>query len=149
MRQLVLILFLASIAAISVAQTYKWRDAAGNVQYTDTPPPPGAMDVQQLRRSKSATAPSATKSLSDQDAEFRKRMVEKQEADTKQAKAANDERERVRNCEQAKIQLAGLESGARMVQLNAVGERIPLDDAERERAKQDAQKAVESWCSSK
>jgi hypothetical protein len=147
MRKLVLILFLSLLASASFGQTYKWRDAAGNVQYSDTPPPPGAKDVQQLHRSKSAPAPAAAaRSYTDQDAEFRKRLVEKQEADTKQAKAADDERTRVRNCEQAKAQLAALESGARMVQVNAVGERVPLDDAERERSKQDAQKAVESWC---
>jgi Domain of unknown function (DUF4124) len=148
MRKLVLILFLASVAATSFGQTYKWRDAAGNVQYSDTPPPPGAKDVQQLRRSGSAAAPAAAaKSLAEQDADFRKRAVEKQEAETKQAKTVDDERTRARNCEQAKVQLAALESGARMVQMNAVGERVPLDDAERDRAKQDAQRAVESWCS--
>lgn len=148
MRTLVLVLLLAS-ATVGSAQTYKWRDGSGRIQYTDTPPPAGAREVQQLRKGgiASPAAPSpAAQSVAEQEAEFRKRLVEKQEAEAKQAKAAEEEQLRMRNCTQAKGQLAALESGARMVQLNVQGERIPLDEAERERAKQDAQRAMESWC---
>ena len=148
MRTLVLVLLLTAAAAGS-AQTYKWRDAAGGIQYSDTPPPPGATEVQRLRQSgpASTAAPSAAaQSIAEKEAEFRKRLVEKQEAEAKQAKAAEQEQIRARNCAQAKGQLAALQSGARMVQLNPQGERIPLDDAGRERAEQDAQRAVESWC---
>ena len=87
-----------------------------------------------------------TKSFAEQDADFRKRLVEQQEAQAKQAKAAEDEQVRSRNCTQAKGQLAALDAGSRMVQLNAQGERIALDDAERARARQDTLKAIESWC---
>ena len=149
MRKLAIALLIAALAPVAWGQAYKWRDASGRIQYSDTPPPPGAKDVQKLSRpagASSAAAPAAAKSVAEQDAEFRKRLLEKQEAQAKQAKAAEDEQVRERNCTQAKGQLAALESGARMVQMNAKGESIPLDDAERERAKQDAQRAVESWC---
>ena len=66
--------------------------------------------------------------------------------DGKQAKAEEEERIRARNCEQAKGQLAALEAGGRMVQLDAKGERIALDDADREQAKLESRKAVENWC---
>jgi hypothetical protein len=145
----VLLLLLASFAVVGFGQTYKWRDASGSVQYSDTPPPPGAKDVQQLRRgSSAAAAPSSggSRSFAEQDAEFRKRQVEKQEAEVKQAKTAEDEQLRARNCTQAKGQLAAIETGARMVQVNAQGERVALDDSERDRARQDAMRAIESWC---
>lgn len=148
MRNFVFLLLLA-FATLASGQTYKWRDAAGRIQYSDTPPPPGAKDVQQLRKpapASGAAAAPASKTLADQDAEFRKRLVEKQETEAKQAKAAEDEQVRARNCEQAKNQLAAIDAGQRLVQLNAKGERIALEDAERERARQDAQRAVESWC---
>jgi hypothetical protein len=143
-----LALSLALFCALSWGQAYKWRDANGRIQYSDTPPPPGAREVQQLRPSPPGASPPATSrpSYSEQDAAFRKRLVEKREAEASAAKAAEDEKVRVRNCEQARGQLAGIDSGQRMVQLNAAGERIALDDEERKQARADAVKAIETWC---
>ncbi len=149
MRKSLLILALMMIAATGGAQTYKWRDAGGRIQYSDTPPPPGAKDVQQLRKAPTGPAsstPAGGKSLADQDADFRKRLAERSEAEAKQIKAAEEEQVRARNCEQAKGQLAAVESGGRMVQFNEKGERLALDDAGRERARADSQKAVDTWC---
>jgi hypothetical protein len=149
MRKLVLFLILAAAVPFASAQAYKWKDAAGRIQYSDTPPPPGAKEVQQLRKTPpaaSANTSTAAKSISENDADFRKRVVEQQEEQAKQAKAAEDEQVRARNCNQSKGQLAALDSGGRMVQLNAQGERIALDDAERARARADTLKAIESWC---
>jgi hypothetical protein len=148
----VVLTLLVCVSAAAWSQTYKWRDASGNIQYSDTPPPANARDVQQLRKpagpaqagaSNPATAP---KSYVEQDAEFRKRQAAKQEAEAKQAKSDDEEKMRARNCEGARSQLAALESGARMVKLDAKGERQALSDAEREQARNDAKKAVESWC---
>lgn len=148
MLKTVLTVFLALCCTLSWGQTYKWRDASGRIQYSDTPPPPGARDVQQLKAV--PTPPSAgaasTPSYADQDAAFRKRLAEKQEADAKRAKEAEDESIRARNCEQARGQLAGIDSGQRMVRLTAQGERIALDDAARAQARADAVKAIETWC---
>jgi hypothetical protein len=150
MRKLVVLLVLAAAVPLASAQAYKWRDANGRIQYSDTPPPAGAKDVQQLRKAPppaaSGAAAAPAKSVTEQDAEFRKRLVEKQEAEAKQAKAAEDEQVRARNCAQARGQLAALDSGGRMVQFNAQGERVALDDAERERARQDSLKAIDTWC---
>ncbi len=150
MRRLSLLLILLLVATTSWAQTYKWRDPSGRIQYSDTPPPAGAKDVQQLRKTSpgpgSSAPTTAGKSLSDQDAAFRKRLVEQKEGEAKQQKAAEEEQMRARNCEQAKGQLAALDSGGRMMQFNEKGERLVLDDAGRERARADAQKAVDAWC---
>ncbi len=144
-----LAIFLALCCALSWGQTYKWRDASGRIQYSDTPPPPGAKDIQQLRPP-SASGTSGTSagssSYTEQDAAFRKRLADKQEAEAKSAKAAEDEKIRVRNCEQARGQLAAIDTGQRMVQLNAQGERMALDDAERAQARADTLKAIETWC---
>jgi glutaredoxin len=45
------LLLLLCVAATVNAQPYRWIDEKGRVQYSDTPPPPGAKDVQrkQLR----------------------------------------------------------------------------------------------------
>ena len=141
---------LALFCALSWGQTYKWRDAGGRIQYSDTPPPPGATDVQQLRMSSGATGvpgpATSSPSYNEKDAAFRKRLADKQEAEAKSSQAAEDEKVRTRNCEQARGQLAGLDTGQRMVKLNAAGERIALDDNERAQARADAVKAIETWC---
>lgn len=151
MPKSILTLLLVLACASAWGQAYKWRDASGRIQYSDTPPPPGARDVQQLRRPPGSTgaspaADASPRSYAEKDAEFRKRQLEKQEAEVKQAKAAEEEQVRKRNCEQARGQLAALDSGQRMVRLTASGERIALDDSERAAARADAVKSVDSWC---
>ena len=150
-KTICLLVLLAAVATVS-AQTYKWRDASGTVQYSDTPPPPGARDVQQLRKATAVptapagVAPAQAKPASDPEADFQKRLAAKRDADAKQAKAQEDEQVRARHCDQAKAQLTALESGVRVARFNDQGERISLDDDERERAKAEAQKAVQTWC---
>ena len=68
------------------------------------------------------------------------------EADAKQAKAQEDEQVRMRHCEQARSHLAALESGGRLTRYNDKGERIVLDDAGRDEARAEAQKAIATWC---
>ena len=155
MFRTILLLILAAASAAAWSQTYKWRDASGTVQYSDTPPPLGAKDVQQLRKAAppaqsaapaASSSASAPKGYAEQDAEYRKRVAAKQEADAKQAKSDEEERNRARNCELAKSQLAALEAGARMVKLDSRGERQALSDEEREQARMDSKKAVDTWC---
>ncbi|GGP19210.1 DUF4124 domain-containing protein [Silvimonas iriomotensis] len=42
MRNLLALAVLCGCAALAQAQIYKWKDANGNTQYSDTPPPPTA-----------------------------------------------------------------------------------------------------------
>ena len=153
MPKTICLLVLLAAAATVAAQTYKWKDASGATQYSDTPPPSNARDVQQLRKAGTPvpSAPSAgtapqSKSTADAEAEFRKRMAAREEAEAKQAKAQEDEQTRVRHCDQSKAQLSALESGNRVARYLPSGERVALDDSEREQAKAEAQKAVQTWC---
>lgn len=141
------LLILSLITSLAFAQAYKWRDASGSIQYSDTWPPPGARDIQRLGKPASGPAPTtAPKTLAEQDTEFRKRLAESKEAEAKQAKAAEDEQTRRRNCEQARGQLQAIESDGRLVQFNAAGERIAMDDARREKLRIESQKTVAEWC---
>ena len=149
-KAICLLVLLAAVATVS-AQTYKWKDASGTVQYSDSPPPPGAKDVQQMRKVPAPSAPAATgttqaKPVADAEAEFRKRMAARQDAEAKQAKAQEEEQNRARNCELAKTQLAAIESGNRVARYLPSGERVALDDSEREQAKVEAQRSIQTWC---
>ena len=145
----IILLILAGMSAVAVAQVYSWRDASGKMHYSDTPPP--GVDAKKLHAPGAQTGSSsqtgtAGRSFAEQDLSFRKR---KMDADKARAKA---DQERIaaedakRNCEDARMQLNALESGQRMSRVNASGERIPLDDDMRDQEIEKAKKAVQSWC---
>ncbi len=140
---LVLALFLALPA---MAQIYSWKDRDGRVHYTDTPPPTGEFTVIQRPRGLQPSPPPAEDSgdaaaaaegepdpnrprtLSEREREFRERRAAQAEAQAKTQEDAAREAERQRFCEQARNQLAALESGQRISRFNAQGEREFLDD---------------------
>lgn len=51
-----IVVVLAAASSVALAQIYRWTDENGRVHITDTPPPPGAKNVQK----RPATAPSAS-----------------------------------------------------------------------------------------
>ncbi|MBB5190496.1 hypothetical protein HNQ50_001218 [Silvimonas terrae] len=68
MRNLLALAVLCGCAALAQAQIYKWKDANGNTQYSDTPPPPTAkaqvvnvkaVPVTTVAAPKGASAPAA------------------------------------------------------------------------------------------
>lgn len=143
----VTMLVLALLSSSAFAQVYTWRDAAGKVHYSDTPP--ADMDAKKIHAG-SQTSPAASaapeRSLAEKDMEFRKRKTESSE---KQAKAEVDRKkseESKRNCEDARNQLSALQSGQRMSRVNASGEHVSLDDAMRAQEVEKTKQAIKSWC---
>ncbi|HKB82545.1 MAG TPA: DUF4124 domain-containing protein [Burkholderiales bacterium] len=143
------------------AQTYKWKDADGKVHYSDQPPPANAKEPMTVKPGKpSATAPASTaaptakggvaaakpKSYTEQEADFKKRQVEAAERDAADKKKAAEAAEKQKNCEQARAQLKGLESGGRMTRNNAQGEREYLNDAQIAQEIERTKKTVANWC---
>jgi hypothetical protein len=147
-RNAVLLLALAAVPQAH-AQIKKCLDPSGKVVSYGNECPPGTRSADTGIRSTPApvAAPSKEKSLAERDAEFRKRQIEQQEAQSKEAKLAADEEARRRSCDNARSYLKGLESGARLVRTDPnTGERVFLEDAERAREMAAAQKAVEANC---
>lgn len=142
------LLMLALIWSAASAQVYTWRDADGKIYYSDTPPP--GVDAKKMRAGSQANAAPASgtpsRSVAEQEMEFRKRKAEADKARTKDEKDKQDAEESKRNCEQARNQLNALESGQRMNRVDVTGERIPLDDEMRAQEIERAKKAVQSWC---
>jgi hypothetical protein len=149
-RLFVMCLALALSGAAS-AQTYKWNDSNGRVQYGDTPPG-DASNVTRLKGASAASAPSAApapagkdKPLTPEQA-FQKRQQERADTEQKAAQErAQAEQNRV-NCEQARASVRQLETGQRVATINAAGERVFLDDNERASQLARAQRAAAEWC---
>lgn len=55
--RLLLAVVLIGAAASAGAQLYRWTDQQGRVHFTDTPPPPGARNVQKKGMPKGSSAP--------------------------------------------------------------------------------------------
>ncbi len=167
MRIKPLLLALTCLAVVGTAQAqWKWRDAQGRPQYSDTPPPPGTPDKDILQRPASARqhiviapvgatpasaasapqpAPSAP-SKADQEAAARKKAEqEKQEARKKEAES-RAEAQRRENCRNAQSNLRSLQNGARLTRTNEQGEIIFMDDAQRQAEVARMQQLVSTEC---
>lgn len=133
--------------AATAADIFTWKDKDGQVHYSDNPPPAPTVSRTLDKSAPPSTAPSqATRSIAEQELEFRKRRAAASEAQAKadQEKAATEEKRR--NCEVARGQLAALETGQRIVRTRADGEREYLDDAQRAAEVQRVRKAMGDWC---
>lgn len=143
-----ILLILACVWTTASAQVYTWRDASGNVHFSDTPPP--GVDAKKMRAgTQTGTTPASGapgRSVAEQDMEFRKRQAEADKARAKVEQEKSTAEDSKRNCADAKRQLNALESGQRMSRINEAGEPIPLDDEMRTQEIDKAKKSVQSWC---
>ena len=134
--------------ALPAAAQWKWRDKAGQTQYSDLPPPPGVPEGDILQHPTGATAtrraapvaapasaasatPLAAVRASDPELEARRKKAEQEVVDKKKAEDAKLAATKADNCARAKEQMRTIDSGQRMARINAKGEREVLDDAAR------------------
>jgi hypothetical protein len=155
MRKLLVVALAVALASPAFGQQYKWTDSSGHVQYGDVPPP--GVKATRLRGGPTGPAPAAPKadakgaakgplSPAEQEAAFRKRQLDEHKA---QEKAQQDESKQIakqENCTNAQAQLAQLESGQRIMQFDAKGERHFMDDSERAAQIAKARQSMNEWC---
>ena len=157
MKRIVLSFCLLSLAAVAQAQNFRWVDKDGKVQYGDNPPPgvkstplkapPGPATQPSSPASKDAgkDGKDAKKALTPEEA-FRKRQEDAKKAEAKAAEDAANAAKKKQNCTNAQARLRDLESGTRIAQTNAQGERVFMDDATRATETASARKSVQEWC---
>lgn len=127
MKKLLLIpvLFLSTAAW---AQMYKCVDERGVTSYSDQPRPGckgGKVDIQPIPSVSGKTAAPGG-SIASQDADFKRRQIEREQADA-QEKTALTER-----CARLRREQHILASGVALYDLNGRGERIYIEDATRD-----------------
>jgi hypothetical protein len=145
---LLILLMLAStntFAAIS-----KWVDDQGQVHYSDQPPPPDKQP-KTLREDadtadSASSGASATKTLAEHEADLKKDKAEKQSAADKaaQLKAAEDTLKA--NCANAQQNLRSLQSGMRIMEVDANGQRYYIDDTQRQQRIDKAKQEISNSC---
>jgi hypothetical protein len=137
------LLFASHAAAIC-----KWKDADGRTQYADAPPPGIRCDgtINAPPPSAAGTARAAPPSYQEKEMEFRKRRVEKQEAEKKAGQEKDRADAKRENCEAAKNRVTGLSRGGRVSRYDANGQLYYLGDDDIARELAEAQKQADQAC---
>ena len=163
-----LLIALMGLALATPAQAqWKWRDAKGNVQYSDRPPPVGTPDKDVLQRPASASrdvivvpagaaasaasAPAARPAASaPSKAELDAAARQKQDQDRDTARQKEEERrlaeQKRENCSRAQAALRDLQSGSRITRTNEKGERVFMDDVQRQAEVERARQLTSNEC---
>ncbi|MCE2949098.1 MAG: DUF4124 domain-containing protein [bacterium] len=144
-----------------LSQIYSWTDEQGRRQISDRPPEGNVKDLKVKGGRAPGPGPSSTstsapvakgderkaQTLNEKALDFNKRQLEREENRVKQEKAEAEARERAQRCEQAQGYLRNLQAGGRATRIDPkTGERLFLDDKERERELVEARRSADSWC---
>lgn len=151
MRQFLWIGVLAVLAPVAAAQVLECTNAKGEKEFAQFCPPGTIQQRQVVKDSDAAggtpAAGAAPKTIEMQEVEFKKRLLERQEAEAKAEKDKAQAEENERNCIEARAQLKAATEGQRMQRFDPVtGERVQFGDAERADEIERQRKAVERWC---
>ena len=145
---LLILLMLASTNTF--AGISKWVDAQGRVHYSDQPPPPDAQ-TKTLRPVSGTGDPAssgvaAAKTVAEREAELKRDNLAKQaEADKAAQKKATEDALRI-NCANAQANLRSLQSGVRMMEIDANGQRSFMDETQRQQRIAKTQQEISTNC---
>src|SRR5258706_10783542 len=142
---------LAVIGPLASAQVFESPNAGGVKEYAQFCP---AGTVQRRQVTKGADSDTATakpgaapKSIPFQDAEFRQRAGERQEAEKKAEQEQARAEEFERNCTEARTGLQAVQDGQRLQRFDpATGERLNYIEEERAEAVGRQRKDIAQWC---
>ena len=143
-RALAAVSVLVALAASGAAsaQTYRWVDEKGRVQYSDQPPPGKLKEQRTLKPPPPGLGDAAPedkgtasrpRTLAEEEAAFRRRAAERDKSRKEEEDRVADSKAGAQGCERAKRELGLLESGVRIQRMDAKGEIQYMEDEERAR----------------
>lgn len=134
------------LAVTAPAEVYKWIDAEGRVYFGDRPPQGGAESMRMPEAEDSGPAATPQERLEKQRRLLHAFEEERRQKRDAQARTRQEQAERQRNCAEARDDLRNQQNAGALYRLGPDGQRVFLDDAEREQALAQARAAVEHWC---
>jgi len=152
------LLSLAALLVAPAAAQYKWVDENGRTVYSDQPPPPGRALVKQLAPPAPVTPASAPAAgnpagaagarpgPAERDKAARQRTDEARKTSEKQAEEARRTAELRQACADRQADLRVLDSGVRILRVDADGERAFMNDDEINRRRQILVQAIQDEC---
>ncbi|MBS1139881.1 MAG: hypothetical protein H6R13_1334 [Proteobacteria bacterium] len=150
----------ANLSVATHAETFQWKDSNGQTVVSDVPPPASAKGRRSIGGQQPAVvsekvaekSPEGTKATdapmttAEKDLEFKKRQQEAKEKAEKQAKEQAAEKDKRDNCDNARRNLAALETNQPMATYDDKGQRILMDGAQREQTMERARRVVADSC---
>ena len=141
-------LLAAALAAAPAHAIYKWVDEKGVTHFSETPPPDGRkaskVEPKVTPPSGPAAAPADWKK---REQESRKQRIEREQSDeATRAKSHNEAAERANRCNRAKRDLEVLNLQVPVYSTNERGERVYVEDKDRESEKADARRLIAANC---
>lgn len=130
------------------AALYKWVDANGRVVYSDIPPS-GDVKAERMNTPSPRANPNAAKELVSQEADLKKRQMQRAEDDTKAEKAKTDNAKRTEQCNLMRGQLKALQmDNLQHYRINEKGERVLIDAATRKQQAERVEAYLREHCQS-
>ncbi|MBL0230587.1 MAG: DUF4124 domain-containing protein [Moraxellaceae bacterium] len=139
------------LCSTSYAQIYKWTDANGNAQFSDTPPKQGGFDTLNIPSTPSPSNISAPPSNNDEAAKLRQQKLldsyeqERQAKEKIQKDLAQKKEKLNQTCIQAKDYLRKLKVGG-IYTLDAQGNKVYKPEFERAQAVERVQSSIKQHC---
>lgn len=149
------LIFLVLASTSAFAALNKWVDADGQVHYSDSAPPPnakklhttpGVMSPKSAEDSPASSAPAAPTSIAEREAELKKSQQAKKEAEDKAARQQADAEAKTAYCANLQQNLRTLQDGIRMMEVDAKGNRIVLEDEQRQQRIAKVQQDISANC---
>jgi len=144
---MVIAMTIASGAAAN--EIYKWTDENGNVHYEDRPT--GAATEERLHMTYNRTDSSAVQQRTQARVDARAAREDAKsaaaEAQKEAAENANIAAERAQKCERSRARLEGYLQARRVYRTDDNGERVYLDDVQRQEARKKAEEQISEFCS--
>ena len=130
-------------------EIYKWTDENGTVHYGDRPS--GATTEERLamtyRRTDSAAVQQRVQARVEATTARREARSAAAEAEEEAAEKEAIAAERAEQCDMARARLESFVQSRRLYRMDENGERVYLDDAQRENAQQKAEQQISEYCS--
>ena len=149
MNSIPTLLVVCAIAAAPVAsaqQMYKWKDEKGVTHFSENPPPDGSkadkIEVKPVGGERPAVPPPDSWRNKELESKQQKAKTEGVDAIAKK----REEDQRAQKCQAYKREMDSLTSGVRLFQLNDKGERVFMEDKERQDRIEEAKKAIRENC---
>jgi hypothetical protein len=155
MKKTLVLLAALAFASAAAAQQFKWVDKDGKVRYGDTPPPGAAASSIRAPSHGATSAPAATDGKgakagplteAEKEQAFRKRQADAAKAAEKADSERHQKEEQAQNCARIQENLRSLESGQRIMRVNAAGERYYLDEAQMAQEAANVRRSMQQAC---
>ena len=141
------ILVCALAAPLAFAQQmYKWKDEKGVTHFSENPPPDGSkadkIEVKPVGGDRPTLPPPESWKQKELQSKQQKAKAEGVDAIAKK----REEEKREERCRVARQELDSLTNGVRLFRLNDKGERVFMEDSERNQRIEEAKRAIRDHC---